>query len=68
MFHQLLLWVYSGRGSGRGVASLTTAPTVDRVTHTFLILEIFSESQIYNYIARVFYNVVFSTYLRSNAA
>ena len=28
----------------------------------------FSESQIYEYIARVFYNVVFSTYLRSNAS
>ena len=29
---------------------------------------IYSESQIYEYIARVFYNVVFSTYLGSNAA
>ena len=28
----------------------------------------YSESQIYEYIARVFYNVVFSTYLGSNAA
>ena len=28
----------------------------------------YSESQIYEYIARVFYNVVFSTYLISNAA
>ena len=31
-------------------------------------LFIYSESQIYEYIARVFYNVVFSTYLGSNAA
>ena len=31
-------------------------------------LDIYSESQIYEYIARVFYNVVFSTYLGSNAA
>ena len=29
---------------------------------------VYSESQIYEYIARVFYNVVFSTYLGSNAA
>ena len=35
---------------------------------TVLVLCIYSESQIYEYIARVFYNVVFSTYLRSNAA
>ena len=28
----------------------------------------YSESQIYEYIARVFYTVVFSTYLGSNAA
>ena len=30
--------------------------------------DLYSESQIYIYIARVFYNIVFSTYLRSNAA
>ena len=35
------------------------------VNHLFLT---YSESQIYEYIARVFNNVVFSTYLRSNAA
>ena len=29
---------------------------------------LYSESQIYDYIARVSYNVVFSTYLGSNAA
>ena len=28
----------------------------------------YSESQMYEYIARVFYNVVFSTYLGSNGA
>ena len=32
------------------------------------IQTIYSESQIYEYIARVFYNVVFSTYFGSNAA
>ena len=32
------------------------------------VLRKYSESQIYEYIARVCYNVVFSTYLRSNAA
>ena len=32
------------------------------------ILTFYSESQIYEYKARVFYNVVFSTYLGSNAA
>ena len=31
-------------------------------------LSIYSESQIYEYITRVLYNVVFSTYLGSNAA
>ena len=33
-----------------------------------ITLNINCESQIYEYIARVFYNVVFSTYLGSNAA
>ena len=41
-----------------------------KLTHFAIKEKIFnySESQIYEYIARVFYNVVFSTYLRSNAA
>ena len=34
----------------------------------YLYQLLYSESQIYEYIARVFYNVVFSTYLGSNAA
>ena len=34
----------------------------------YVNLPIYSESQIYEYIARVFYNVVFSTYLGSTAA
>ena len=33
-----------------------------------LVLVLYSESRICEYLARVFYNVVFSTYLRSNAA
>ena len=32
------------------------------------VCNMYSESQIYEYKARVFYNVVFSTYLGSNAA
>ena len=39
-----------------------------RVNSVSIYCTLYSESQIYGYVARVFCNVVFSTYLRSNAA
>ena len=46
---------------------MRTAANVS-LPHIKAIKVIYTESQIYEYIARVFYNVVFSLFLGSNAA